>query len=162
MEENPSILSVSWVVQEQDTYCFPACLESILRDWGIISSQKEIIAKCPIQFKKDTDIEGALKPIELDEVAKAFGLNFERITPSTSPLIHPRQGVLIFCFWENRDDQIHWVRFAGNDDKNFYLMNPTEGASFPDIQPSNQFRQWRALWFKIWQEEDSPHPSNLT
>jgi hypothetical protein len=60
----------------------------------------------------------------------------------------PSQSVFFLVAWQGDLGQMHWVRFAGQDDKKVYLMNPVV-ADKKDEQESAAFWSWPKMGFMV-------------
>lgn len=143
-------IPVSLVIQEQMTYCFPACLQSYLKDIGVEASQKEIVRRNPVEFKQGSDKEGALKPQELTVVMDEWKLKAEFMTDGRFT-IHPGEAVFLTLDWLGETSSRHWIRFIGYDTvkERLLFMEPSGRSDFPAELSPAQMKDWRVLVFKI-------------
>lgn len=139
----------TFVRMERDTYCFPACLESFLADMGRRHPQREIIDQNPIEFKKGSRIEGALKPSELETVCAKWNLGVEKIEQIFFD--SDFESIFLFMFWKGSQSNIHWVRFMGADAaaQRVFLMEPSGSSGHPAEITLSEYRDWTKLRFKI-------------
>ncbi len=111
-------------------------------------TQDEVVNRCPIALHKDTELEGALNLQSLQNISQQFQLTITPIFSNTISIVHPKESIFIFTFWENDPGQFHCVRFAGQNSSNIYVMNPQNNLN---IEEHNliTFSKWVQLGIKI-------------
>jgi hypothetical protein len=122
-------------------------LESFLRDNGVIITQDEIVARCPVIFKKGDKEEGSFPLIHLGEIAVEFHIDITPISGGFS-VAHPKEAVLLFSFWDGEPSWKHWVRLVGLDSENLYFMNPNDPL-FPCVRRIEAVNTWVRMPFKF-------------
>lgn len=127
---------------------FPACLSSFLKDNAFGISQDEVINKCPEVFGKGAEIEGTFSPENFDVLERLFPI---KATPITATEFHfgiPHESPFFLVAWAGDKSQMRWVRFAGQDAKRVYLMNPSAPGTNTEVD-SAAFWSWPKIGFMM-------------
>jgi ABC-type bacteriocin/lantibiotic exporter with double-glycine peptidase domain len=145
---SPQLLSVTRVSQKTCYHCFPACLESFLRDNGVAITQDEIVVRCPAIFDKGGKEEGSFKVMNLGIIAQEFKIDIVPVSAALSVITHPKEAILMFCFWDGEESWKHWVRLVGLDSDKLYFMDPNNTV-YPCERRISDVITWVRLPFKF-------------
>lgn len=137
----PVLLPATHILQQSPFHCFPACLESFLRDNGETVGQAAIVERCPTVFDKGGSVEGAFHPDNVQVVAQAFALEITRISGPIS--LQTPDSIIIYVI---KEGVAHWVRYMGTDAEFIYVMNPSS-PRFPDWFSLEEFKTCPQICF---------------
>ncbi|HTX21074.1 MAG TPA: hypothetical protein VMD27_04305 [Candidatus Aquilonibacter sp.] len=127
---------------------FVAHLSSFLKSNAFGISQEEIINKCPETFGKNSEIEGTILPENFHILEKNFPIKVHPITGVYFNFTIPQESAFFLVAWNGDTNQMCWVQFAGQDDRNVYLKNPRV-LDRNDKLDSTVFWSWPKIGFML-------------
>ena len=136
-------MSYTLVRQCTRHHCFPACLESFLKDNKINITQDEIVNLSPDAHYKGMKIEGALHLNKLGDIEDKFPVTITPL-PNITTVQPPKQTILFFTYWKGDKTQFHCVRFIEIKENKIILMNPNHPKLVEEIE-INIFSSWPKL-----------------
>jgi hypothetical protein len=116
------------VKQYNDFACFPACLESCIRDLGGTFSHKEFVQSNLELFHGGEAIEGAADQINLDEICARAGYG---ISLQQGEVDLDLQKIILFIHCNGNAGDQHMVRLVGfaANGKECVVMDPMQPQS---------------------------------
>ncbi len=114
---------IAFARQENQHYCFLACLESFLAEQGQLVSQEDIRKKTSDIFGAHPNDLGAFSPQYFGRVAEAWDLEVTAVDTAVGSVVRT-ESIFALCHWEGDPQQAHWVRFLHADGVYAYLMDP--------------------------------------
>lgn len=133
------------LVSQYNSYsCVAACIESILKDSGLVDFSHEDFVKSNSDiFKGGSKEEGAC---ELSDVSVALDrLGFDCVIHDMSqPIVLTNSDFLLFVYWNDLERDKHCVRLRQFTPNGLEVMNPTNPNNY-DIIP----HQWVKAAFRI-------------
>jgi hypothetical protein len=100
--------------------------------------------------------EGSFAPIHLGEISEKHHIEITLISAAFS-VTHPKDSLLMYCYWDGEESWKHWVRVIGWDSDSVYFMNPRDPV-YPCKRPTAQVTKWTRLLFKFTQHSDATFP----
>ncbi|MGH7975992.1 MAG: hypothetical protein ACREC8_04960 [Limisphaerales bacterium] len=123
-------------------------LTSFLQDNVAGISRNDLINKCPEVFGKGSETEGTFSPENFDVLERLFPIKATLLAARGFHFAIPNESPFFLVAWGGDKGQIRWVRFAGEDDKKVYLVNPFVPNKNDGVD-SATFWSWPKIGFML-------------